>query len=118
MCFNTEIADPTQQPIRVVQSHEVQDSEESGDVNKVHKPYGAYGKRSKSSRATEEKYDNGGNMYDNNEGARDGDGGRKKSMASADGSPDSPKKHMKPTRAELDRMYAPTRRSGLNAFGF
>lgn len=37
MCFTTEIADPTQQPIRIVQTHEAHDSEESGDVSKVHK---------------------------------------------------------------------------------
>jgi hypothetical protein len=38
MCFTTEIDDPTQQPIRITQTTEAHDSEDSGDMTKVHKP--------------------------------------------------------------------------------
>ncbi|KIV78380.1 hypothetical protein PV11_10102 [Exophiala sideris] len=35
MCFRTEEADPTQQPIRVVQSHEAHDSVSYGETTKA-----------------------------------------------------------------------------------
>jgi len=100
MCFNTEIEDPTQQPIRVVQSHEAQDIEAMGDVIKTHKTW----PKTTSRRAAEENGNTGQDKH-NSEAAYD-DGGRRKSTASAGGSPDSRKKSKSYTQAELERMHA------------